>query len=84
MAGRTKSNEMNIIILDSTQTLLNEISNKALSKKDIALTYALAIMSKTHTDFKKVNEAITKRWSMTELINIKEQAWKNVEIKSQP
>ena len=64
-----------------TKTLLKEILNKAFSQKDIALTYALMILSKKHTDIKKVNKAIIKRWSITGLINIKEQAWKNLVIK---
>ena len=73
---------MNIIILDATETLLNEIASNKFKQKDISLTYSLAIMSNRHTNFKKVNEAIIKRWSIAGLISIKEAAWKNIALKN--
>ena len=54
-----------------TQTLLQEIKIKEVTKKDIAKTYALALASSEETDWAKVNKAIIKRWSMSALFDIK-------------
>jgi len=58
-----------------TQTLLQEIKIKEVTKKDIAKTYALALASSEETDWAKVNKAIIKRWSMSALFDIKKWAW---------
>ena len=63
-------------LCNCTNVLLNEISNKELKQKDVALTYMLAIRSSDKTDWKLVNEAIIKRWSVAGLKRIKDMAWK--------
>ena len=63
-------------LCNCTNVLLNEISHKEFKQKDIALTYMLALRSSDKTDWKLVNEAIIKRWSMAGLKRIKDMAWK--------
>lgn len=61
------------------KTLLDEIANPDLKKRDVAQTYALAIGSQEHrdglVDWKKVNAAITDKWGLSGLRRVKEQAW---------
>ena len=58
-----------------TSTLLREIDTGELTQRDIAKNYALAMKSSEKTDWAKVNEAIIKRWSVSELKRIKAMAW---------
>ena len=67
---------MLIELIDCTDTLLDEISNKKMKQKDIAITYKLSLMSSEPTDYKKVNRAIVERWSVAGLVRIKEMAWR--------
>ena len=60
----------------TTQTLLSEIAMPEVKRNSVALTYALAMRSSEATDWKAVNEAIIKRWSVAGLTYIKERAWK--------
>jgi len=66
---------MIIELTDCTNVLLDEIKDKRFKQKDIAKTYALALRSSFQTDYKKVNQAIIDRWSVSGLIRIKELAW---------
>lgn len=59
----------------TTQTLLNEISDPKILRKDVATTYRLALQSSEATDWKAVNKAIIERWSFSALEWIKKQAW---------
>jgi hypothetical protein len=52
----------------------NEIA-KGLNQTQIAQTYALGLRSSWPTDWKRVNEAIIKRWSFAGLNRIKNLAW---------
>lgn len=52
----------------------NEIAQKC-TQKQIAQTYALALRSSWPTDWKRVGEAIIKRWSKSGFKRIKEMAW---------
>ena len=63
-------------LCNCTNVLLNEISKKKFKQKDIALTYMLALRSSDKTDWKVVNDAIIRRWSVTGLNRIKDMAWK--------
>lgn len=58
-------------------TLLREIADKKMKRKDIAQTYALALKSSesNSVDWAKVNKAIMDRWSKSALTWIKERAW---------
>jgi hypothetical protein len=57
--------------------LLQEIADPKFFRNDVAQTYALALRSSdaNDVDWRKVNEAIIKRWSPYALTWIKERAW---------
>lgn len=57
--------------------LLNEIGIKEITQRQLAQTYALSLRSseRDSIDWKKVNEAIIKRWSFSGLNRIKNWAW---------
>ena len=57
-----------------TETLLDEIAQGA-PRKAVAQTYRLAMQSSLPTDWKRVNEAIIARWSVSGLTWIKKHAW---------
>lgn len=52
----------------------NEIEQKC-TQKQIAQTYALALKSSWRTDWKRVNQMIIDRWSVSGLNRIKKMAW---------
>ena len=58
------------------QVLLQECNIPQITRKDIALTYRLAMQSQESVDWTKVNAAIIERWSKSGLKYIKELAWK--------
>lgn len=60
------------------ETLLEEIADPKMKRRDVAMTYGLAIRSSEahQIDWGKVNQAIIKRWSLSALDWIKAQAWK--------
>ena len=62
-------------LMDCTNVLLNEISDKGFKQKHIAMTYALSLRSSYPTDYKIVNRAIIDRWSISGLERIKNMAW---------
>jgi len=61
-------------LMNTTESLLQEINDNKFTKKDVAQTYRLAIISSDKTDWEKVNRAIIKKWSMSALIDIKNWA----------
>lgn len=52
----------------------NEIE-QGCTQNQIAQTYALGLRSSWPTDWKRVNQAIIKRWSVSGLNRIKKLAW---------
>jgi hypothetical protein len=66
-----------IELCDCENVLLREIATKGMYRKDIALTYAMALRSSEReaVDWRKVNEAIIERWSIAALRYIKDRAW---------
>ena len=62
-------------LCNCTEVLLREIKMKEIKQKDIACTYNLALKSSDPTDWKSVNGAIIKRWSISGLKRIKDMAW---------
>lgn len=70
--------EMRIELADCENTLLSEIADKAFKRKDIALTYSMAMASSEGVtlDWGKVNRAIISRWSVSGLLWIKKEAHK--------
>jgi len=69
---------MTIELCCCTRILLDEISNKQLHQRDVALTYALALRSSEPKDWTVINEAIIRRWSRSGLERIKQMAWRMV------
>lgn len=68
---------MNDCVLELTcveSVIENEIA-QGLKQKQIAQIYALALVSSWPTDWRRVNEAIIKRWSFAGLNRIKNMAW---------
>lgn len=60
------------------EDLLNKLKEK-VTRKDIVSLYALMIYFEDLIDWKKVNRAIIKKWSLSGLIYIKRLAWKQLE-----
>jgi hypothetical protein len=69
-------------MVDPQGTLLRDIADKKMTRKDVALAYAFAIRQAGEVDFRIVNRAIVDRWSPAALTFIKERAWKLVEEKA--
>jgi hypothetical protein len=64
-------------LADPEGQLLEEIADPAMKRRDVALTYGLAMRgSKDRVDWPKVNQAILERWSLAGLEWIKAFAWK--------
>jgi hypothetical protein len=75
---------MKIELVDPERHLLEDISDRRMTRDDVALTYAFALRqcgpwSSDEVDFAKVNHAILDRWSMSALKYIKTKAWRLVE-----
>lgn len=66
--------ELRMEICCVEQVIENEIK-QGLTQKQIAQTYALGIRSSWPTDWKRVNEMIIERWSVSGLNRIKKMAW---------
>jgi len=60
--------------------MVRELESKA-TQKTVALTYAFALISSEKIDFKKINQLIIKRWSLSGLDRVMKMAWKLVEEK---
>ena len=65
---------MRCVLANCTQTLMNEIAEPTMRRRDIAQTYLLAMRSPETVDWSLVNRAIIARWSRSGLIWIKRQA----------
>lgn len=66
-----------IELADPEGQLLEEIADPSMKRRDVALTYGLAIRGgQERVDWRKVNEAIVGRWSLSGLQQIKDFAWK--------
>ena len=74
------SNDTRIELADPEAQLLAEIADKAMKRRDVAMTYRLAWRATlgpdgATVDWPKVNEAIVERWSLSALAFIKKTAW---------
>lgn len=65
-----------------TKTVLHEINVLRLKQKDVAKTLAVIIESRVDADWKKINKAITKRWSLSARERVLGMAWKIVEARA--
>jgi hypothetical protein len=63
-------------MVDPQAMALLEIAEPAMTRDDVALTYAFCIRQGETDRIAEVNEAIVDRWSMSALRYIKTQAWK--------
>jgi hypothetical protein len=60
---------------DTTEIMLDELAMPKIRQKDVAVTYALARMcSNQPVDWKRVNQAIIAKWSLSGLQRIKNAA----------
>ncbi len=75
---------MQIQLADCENTLLQEIADKQFKRKDVAITYRLAMASSEKVDWSRVNRAIMARWSVSGLTYIKELAWTELQIREKP
>lgn len=66
---------MSLELCCCTTVLLSEISDKNITQRGVALTYAMALSSSEKTDWAAVNAAIIRRWSRSGLERIKVKAW---------
>lgn len=71
---------MHIELADCTNVIVRECEIAEMKQADIAMTYAMAIVSSWPTDWAVVNAAITKRWPKG-LERVKKAAWKIIETK---
>lgn len=73
------TDEWRINMVCCTEVILNEVSHKEITQRDVALSYALAIKSQMQgadkPDWGKINRAIIARWSMPGLERIKKGAF---------
>ncbi len=81
-AQQIVNNSLNKMLNKSnTDILLNRILNDKLNQRDIAKVYRRILKSKSYTNWKDVNKAIVKRWSMSGLKRIKYMAWSGINRK---
>ena len=74
---------MKIEMMFCEETILQEIADKNFTRDSIALTYAFCRDAKKtqNINFRTINEAIVKRWSLSALGYIKEKAAKLIDEK---
>jgi hypothetical protein len=70
-----------ISLMDCERQLLDEIADKRLTRDDVAMTYAMSLVSdeRNRISWQTVNYAIIDRWSPSALKYIKDKAWRMVE-----
>jgi hypothetical protein len=78
-AGNIGTMNIQVNLINCTQTLLAEIADKRMKREDVALTYAMAIKSAAQDaeqpDWPLINKAILARWSQSGLGFIKKRAF---------
>jgi len=71
--------DVQINLVCCTDVIIQDVAAKQATKKDIALTYAMAIKSQAQgadlPDWSKINGAILARWKMSGLERIKKRAF---------
>ena len=65
---------MKVELMFCEETILQEIAEKRSTRDDIALTYAFCRDSSEKVNWRTINEAIVKRWSISALEYIKNEA----------
>lgn len=72
MAGFT------VTMSDPEAQMLREIADKRMTRDDVKVTYAFGLLTPREVDWRRVNEAIVERWSVSALAYVKEGAWRRV------
>lgn len=67
--------ETTVHLADPQGQLLEEIADKSVTRRQVALTYRLAFRDQDKVDWLTVNRAIVDRWSMSALDWIKKFAF---------
>jgi len=57
------------------QWVLQEVDDKRNTQKDVAKVYAEFVLYGRLEDFRRVNDAVIERWSLSGLDRIKRMAW---------
>lgn len=74
--------QITITLANCEDTLMREIADRKITRDSLSLTYAMSICSDEQKnkaiDWKRVNDAIIHRWSMSALTYIKVKAWKTI------
>lgn len=68
-----------LLLTNCKFVLLNELSIPEIKPKNIAKTYALAILSNEVVDFEIIDKAIVKRWDKKTLNRIKDISEKHID-----
>jgi len=66
---------MEIEMVNCFDTIMQIIKDKKATKKSVAKAYAFALRSSENPDWKIINNAIIKRWSIRALEDITNMAW---------
>ncbi len=67
-----------VTLVDPQGHLEREIADKRMTRDDVKMTYAFALLTPGEVDWPKVNHAIIDRWSFSALKYIKDGAWRLV------
>jgi hypothetical protein len=71
-------NPVRIVLADPQGQLMEEIADPKMTRRQVALTYRLALAEPGRVDWPTVNRAIAARWSPSALDWIKKTAWRRV------
>jgi hypothetical protein len=69
-------NSFRIELADPQGQLLEDIATPAMKRRDVAMTYRLALRSADRVDWPAVNRAIIARWAVSALEWIKAEAFR--------
>ena len=69
-------NKVKIELMKCEKTIIEEIGKKQFKRNNVAISYALCIVSLEKVNWTKVNNLIIERWSISGLEYIKKKAWK--------
>lgn len=72
---KTRAKAPRLVLAQCERVLLEEIASAEFKRRDVALTYRLAMFSGETVDWTRVNRAIVMRWSPSGLQYIKRLAW---------
>lgn len=73
--------KVTVTMMDVEEVVLQEIADKRMNRNTVALTLAFGLRQNDDLDWKKINEAILKRWSQSGREYILKRAWGLVEGK---